>query len=488
METTEKKALVWSHLWLWLFLFGSGLLLGHWILEPMTEPVAVRWLYPRIPPSAESHIVRFVDLQPLYERDASEDTGGRLPASSFQKFLEAVKRLDKQHRPAAIGFDIPLFEEALPGQGGGVKLTTDREALLKMIIKFAESNDILIRIGTPHFRMNLKGMQKDFPKLSDFLSSTLVYPDAAVAPLWFGSGDKEETLGVLGFSVAADFVKNEKFEPGRSALESRHFIQAPKDWPAALQAAKWVYVDYSLLRQREELTVHVNATETENKHEGGSKLFSAKDLQRLEHRDNRGTLWIVGVAEVPEIEDVIVYDEHSQWLGEGEPIRRMYQHGAIANTYLNSPLTFVPPLFAKAIDLVISLSGLLAVLLLEGLLNNDPQDSEAKKVFKKMLRAWGWLALALPYYAVKHSLRLRDHLRRKLKKKGDTHPANTGTKHEDASEGVIRIGISMGLFALAFLVSWGLAIGFHLFWFGFVGTACYALFEPMAAHILHPHS
>ena len=279
----------------------------------------------------------------------------------------------------------------------------------------------------------------------------------------------------------------------------------PEGWPAGLKTTKWVYVDYSLLRKREKFTIHIKAEGPKGKH--ASVSFPDEELERLAHHDNRGTLWIVGLTEVPEAEDTYVYDEHSQWLGEGEPMRGIYKHGAIANTYLNSPLTHVSLIWATLIDLAISLSGLMAVLYLEKLLEVEAGASNAKRIWRKLLWYWGWAVQAIPFFVVTVGVKLTERILspiiRNLKRHGKPNPAKTVSDQEkqdgssvprkadhekgNAGEGAIRIGISVVVFALAFLISWGMAIGLHWFWFGFVGSAAYALFEPMAAHILHHH-
>ena len=461
-KSEEPKPSVRTRCFRWFFLFAVGWCLGNWFLEPMTEPVAISWLYPRIAPRSQNDTVRFVDLQPLYERDASDVSGGRLPSAAFQEFLDAVRKLDAEHRPTAIGFDIPLFQDALLRQGGGIRWTTDRKEVLRKMIAFSEETEIPVRVGIPSFRLDLRGLKKDFPHLSRSIATTMVYrSNSNVAPIWFGRGTKDDTIGGLGFSVATDYLKEENIELGRSALEPRHHIKAPGGWPSDVQPAEWIYVDYSLLRQREERTVHFGSN-VSSEGQPSAADFTAEDLKRLVHPGNHGTLWIVGVTEVPESEDTFVYDSHSQWIGEGEPVRRIYQHGAIANTYLAAPLTRLSWLGALLIDVLSSLSGLVAVLLLDKRFQDVPNKRNVLKVF---LRAWGWIVLCLPYWLAKLLRSIAAHRKSK--------------PHGNQEDELVRILVVPLLIALPFLLSFILALNFRIFWFGFVGAATYALIEPI---------
>ena len=480
MDAEETIPSVKTRVWRWAALFILGCLLGSLWLEPWTEPVAVAWLYPRVASSSQSPIVRFLDLQPLYERDANDATHGRLPAATFQKLLDAVKKLDEKHRPSAIGFDIPLFPEPRSGQEGMVQLPEDRRILLESIIKFSSETHIPVRLGVSDFQLNLPGLQSEYPNLPSYLASTLVYSRGEIAPLWYGTGKKSDSLGVLGIAVATDYLKEGggKIEPGRSALVAQHHVKAPNGWPTDLQAADWIYVDYSLLQNREELTVHVGAGEESKEGLTPSITFSDKDLERLVHREDKGTLWVIGVTSVPESEDLFVYDERSRWLGEGAPIRRIYEHGAIADTYLNSPLVRVPWLCAILIDALSSLSGLMTVLLLDKRFDSKDQKKKSIRNLQMLLKCWGWIVLFLPFWIEKLLKSISQLARRLFSKKSVSQTGTIAKPKKGDNDGLVRILVVPVMVVLPFVLSLILA-HFRFFWFGFVGSATYALIEPV---------
>lgn len=496
-DTADIKRLARKRVRNWLILFVIGWLLGNFWLERLMEPVAVALLYPQAE-SRQTSVVRFLDLSALYRRSASDSTKGRLPAESFQAFLNLVRTLKPEYQPAAIGLDIPLFENVLPEQSGDVRLPADRRQLLDAVRAFSQETGIPVRIGTPQFQIDLPGLREKVPDLDRFLASTMVYKEGAVAPIRFGIGGKGKPLDVLGYAVATDF---EQGRPGRSkpkhhALQAYHHIPAPDDWPSDVLPAEWIYVDYALLAHREALTVRVDKARDPQGEPIGALVFSPQDLQKLAPRDDRGTLWIVGVGQVPEREDIFVYDPHSRWLGEGEPVRRMYQHGAIAHTYLDAPLMRVPGGWALCIDVLSSLSGLMTVLLLDGCFDAFPKRPQTVRTgrYRKartrlallrwgvlwigqgFLWLWGWVVL-LPAKLGAWLLRLPRRLRWRK-----AVPAEPGAAHGSdghPGNGLVHILIVPVMFAVPFMISWVLAGQFRWFWLGFAGSALYALMEPI---------
>jgi hypothetical protein len=450
----------WVRVVRWFVIVVIGYFLGNYWLEPLMEPVAVGTLYGVSSQTAPPPRVRFIDLSHLYKTySPDKNTLSPLPADAVAKVLDSIEKLPPELQPAAIGIDFPIVSE-LPGQPIVRTQTENQIRVQKSIEDFHTKTGIPIRCGIPFIENRTK------PSL---FASSLLYYNGETAPLWYGRGNKNDTFLTLGTGVALDAMSQEKVEPEPAALTTLHDVAPPADFPKNVPA-RWAFVDYSLLKYREELTVTIGRDLKEgDKSESitPEALFTEEDRKKLESMNGHKNIWFIGVTEIVDKEDIFTYDERLHWIGEAEPVRRIYQHGAIAHTYRENPLRRLSFGWAVAVDFLCSLCGLMFVLHHDRKLQVPSTPAPVNKwdtlrrLPDYLIYLWGGSITLLPWCVawLLHRLRFR--------KRGGK-----------PSLRLVEVLGPIVLIPLPIFVSLFLA-RYHIFWFGFIATALYGLIEPI---------
>lgn len=331
--------------------------------------------------------------------------------------VRAAAKLDKAHRPAAIGIDLPVYKQDKQSNQSSYSSPIETPKLLAAIKDIEK--EVPIVMGVEAFSLDLKLVEaaKGF---SNF-ASALMYRKDDIAVMSYGAGGSPNLFKSLGISVALEAAKAEgDLVTSGHAFGPRHVVEPPKEWSQkTLPALTWMYVDYSFLANREDLTVVAGEGLIESQEVSSENIFNASSLEKLKS-DGKPTIWFVGIAKVPEAEDTFTYDEHLRWNSEAVPLRRIFQHGAIAQTYLERPLVRFDEGLAKWLDFFLSLVSLGIVLAIDK-----------------------WLPIL--------------------------------GKHE-LLRAIVKVAFLVGSVGAAVGISYWMALR-GVFWFGFAGTALYALLE-----------
>jgi hypothetical protein len=395
----------------WFCTFVVGLLFGQFALNEWSERQAAPILFGWRQKSMPEPRIRFIDFSHLYK------VGTRsVSAKDLLALIEAAKKLDGDERPLAIAIDLPLFKR-LEDQAGW-QVPEGTPALMARINELRE--ELPVVIGVADFVKD-KQLDRLAPGTSGTLASAYLYDKDDLAVMAFGQGTRSDVLPSLGIAASMEALRQEgNLESSGHAFGPSHLVEPPKEWPQGLLAApKWMVVDYSILRRKESLTVMAGQNLQEGDVVTEVNILTSDDRRKLKAR-GKGTIWMVGIASVEEKEDTFTYDPDSGWRSESEPIRRVYQHGAIAHTYLDQPLHRMGDIADKLLDLFCSLIGLGFVLLID-------------KAFP-------------------------------------------GLEERKVLHALSKIALLAAAIGIAVLVSRGLVM-LGWFWFGFAGTALYALVE-----------
>jgi hypothetical protein len=440
-----------------------GWVVGNFFLEPYLEPVAVGTLYRVAAQTAPPPRVRFIDLSPLYNTQSPDrNTLSPLPLATVEKLLTGIEKLPNDLKPIAIGVDFPVASEKKEAPGKPYP-SVEQDKIREAFVAFQERTQIPVRCGIPFWRKDPTDSYWARDK-TGMLVSSLMHKKGETAPLWYGTGTRTDTFPTLGTAVALAAMAQENIEPEHPALESFHDTTPPEDFPKDLPA-RWAYVDYSLLQNRTALTVSVGSSLQEGDDVQPEKLFTAEDRKKLQKTQGRKNLWLLGVTEVVDKEDLFVYDERLHGLGkDAEPVRRIYQHGALAHTYMASPLHRLPAWQAFGIDLLCSLCGLAFIL---------HQDRERRLPVSKtvwwrrpqdyILYLVGGFFTLLPWCGA--FLLQLSRFFRKVKQVNPHLVEALGTPV-----------LVLFPLCLSVLLAWR-----HVFWLGFLATTLYGLIEPLLA-------
>jgi hypothetical protein len=453
-SSKEKKHLIW-----WGVLFAIGWVVGNFLLEPYFEPVAVGTLYRVADTTAPPPRIRFIDLSALYKTQSpARNTLSSLPVATVEKLLVGIEKLPEDRQPVAIGVDFPVASEKEEQPGVPVP-TVEQEKIQEAFVKLQERTGIPVRCGIPFFRKDANIPYWNADK-TGMLVSSLLHKKGEKAPLWYGTIKKKEAFPTLGTAVALAAMSEENIEPERSALESLHNTAPPEGFPKDL-TVRWVYVDYSLLQHRDALTVSVGSQIQEGDEIQIEKLFSEEDKNKLLPTQGRKNLWFLGVTEVVDKEDLLIYDEHLHGLGkDAEPVRRVYQHGALAHTYMSTPLLRLPAWQTFGIDLLCSLCGLFFIL---------HQDRNRRLLTRNNTVWWKHPQDYLIYIVGGFFTILPLGIASVIK---------TVRRESTPNARLIEALGTPVLILLPICLSLLLALA-HIFWFGFLATALYGLIEPI---------
>ena len=396
------------------------MLLGNWFLNEPADRFAAPYLYRWRQLNAPEPRVRFIDFSHLYEIGS-----GRVSASDLNVLIQTALNLEKGYRPAVIGIDLPLIR-AEKGANQVIYSTAPGARELLSTIRNLDQR-LPVIIGVESFRLTTD-LENVVPGSTSRLASAFTYAKNDLTVMAFGDGDRAETFPTMGIALAQEAHRMEGDYAGvGNLMQPRHLVTPPEEWKQeALPAPKWMNVDYSCLAQREDLTVVPGQHLTYGDRLTPANIFAPADLEILKS-DGKSTVWLVGIATVPEAEDTFTYDDEYKWAAEAEPLRRVYQHGAIAHTFLDRPLIRLDHRWDMILDLLCGFGTFLFTVVLERKFPTEKNGELWRSISKLIV-------------------------------------------------------VSVALVG-ACLVSFGLAyIG--IFWFGFAGTAFYALCEGYLGDIL----
>jgi hypothetical protein len=360
----ENETRLLKRLLRWAAFTVIGVAVGILGLSEWFEPMAEQHLYRFLQAGEETPDVRFIDVGPLYER-----LDGRQPTADLTRLLLQIRELPPSIRPKVLAIDLPILRQSPVGEAFFSATTEQLEFLHTAwclnegvdpksfpnpllsdpalgdppLPARVENDRVRVRVGVTSVRMSLDFLEERLPGARKLFATAYLYAVDDVASLYLGTG--HDLLPSLGIAAATAV-------PGSSPAFSRAYrVSPPDNWPQQiLSADTWMLVNFSVFPQ------HVKITAQAGRPYSPTAPLSPDQLARLS-RPQPASIWFIGKTHVEDMEDVTSVDAGKSWRGRAAPIRRIYQHGAIAHSYLQSPIRPFPTPLQVLLDIALSCCG-----------------------------------------------------------------------------------------------------------------------------------